>query len=441
METATGPWNQPVRLIVRCSLLLGLVLLAACRNSGSSTPAASGTSSSSAATGSPIKLGVIVDISAGPFAVTGAASHLAIDMVVDRVNASGGINGHKLETDYADAKGDPQLALSLAQQLVQQDHVDVLLGAAGSPECLGIQQLAPKLQTVYTPTNGCANEQFSAQSCNHYSFRVDAAGKQQIEPAVDYLLSNYGKRWAIMYSDYAYGQSQEAAFQTALEQKGGTVVTKIPVPLGQTDVTAYVTKIPLDGSIDGVILGAEPQGLARMAAGIEQFAVNKKLPIAGVGTREQYGGVYPDVLNGAVGVPTEHISDPLPNNKDDQDFIDGFKAQLAKEPQLADVFGGADKAVPGQNGYGAYIAITSLKDAMIAAKFTGRADTEKLISAFENLNVPQGPDAPAGPIVMNKQDHQGRETNYLYKVDGQRDNIISTNPTDKVPSIGDCKAG
>ena len=52
------------------------------------------------------------------------------------------------------------------------------------------------------------------------------------------------------------------------------------------------------------------------------------------------------------------------------------------------------------------------------------ADTEKLISALENLNVPQGPDAPAGAIVMNKQDHQAKETNYIYKVDGQKDDIM-----------------
>jgi hypothetical protein len=78
---------------------------------------------------------------------------------------------------------------------------------------------------------------------------------------------------------------------------------------------------------------------------------------------------------------------------------------------------------------------------MIAAKFTGRADTEKLISSLESLNVPQGPDAPAGAVSMNKQDHQARETNYVYKVNGQKDEIINTTPTDKVPGIGDCKAG
>jgi len=360
-------------------------------------------------------------------------------MVVDQVNASGGINGHKLEVVYADGKGDPQLALTLATQLVQQDHVDVLIGAASSAECLGLQGLAPKLGIVYMPTNGCATEQFSVQSCNKFSFRIDPVGKQQSDPAVDYLLKTYGKRWAIMYSDYAYGQSQEAAYKTGLLRGGGTVAISIPVPLGEPNVTPYITKIPTDGSVDGALLLAEPQGLARMTAAIQQFAVNKKLAIAGAGTREQFGGVYPDALNGAIGVPTVHISDPLPDNKDDQAFEAAFKAQLAKSGQLADAFGGVAKAVPGQNGYAAYIAVTSLKRAMINAKFTGKADTEKLIGALENLNIPQGPDAPDGSIVMNKSDHQGRTTTFLYKINGQKDEVITTIPTDKIGSIGDCK--
>jgi ABC-type branched-subunit amino acid transport system substrate-binding protein len=418
-------------------LLVG-ALLAACGGGGSKSGGSS--QSSGQATGSTIKIGDIVDISAGPFAVTGASNHIATDMVVAQVNANGGINGHRLEVVYADAKGDPALALSLGTQLVQQDHVDVLIGAAGSPECLGLQQLAPKLQIVYMPTNGCANEQFSAQSCNKYSFRIDPVGKQQAGPAADYLVKTYGKRWVIMYSDYAYGQSQNEAYKAAFAASGGSVLNSIPVPLGQTDVTPYVTKIPTDGTVDGVFLGAEPQGLARMAAGIQQFAVNKKIAIAGVGTREQYGGVYPDALNGSIGTPTVHISDPLPDNKDDQAFEAAFKDAASKAGQLADVFGGASKVVPGQNGYAAYIAVTSLKRAMINAKFSGRADTSKLIDALENLNIPQGPDAPDGSIVMNKPDHQGKTTTFLYKINGQKDEVIATVPTDKIPNIGDCKA-
>jgi ABC-type branched-subunit amino acid transport system substrate-binding protein len=424
-------------LLVLCGILFGACGGGGASNKSSATSSAAG--ATGPATGSSIKIGVITDIAGGPYVVTGASTRIATDMVVDDVNAHGGINGHKLEASFVDAKGDPALALTLATQLVQQDHVDVLIGGAGSPECLGIQGLAPKLGIVYLATNGCANEQFAAQSCNKYSFRIDPVGKQLVEPATDYLLKTYGKRWAIMYTDYAYGQSQEQAYQAAIEKSGGTIPVKIPVPQGEANVTPYVTKIPLDGSVDGVVLAAEPGGLAHDVAAIQQFAVSKKLPVAGVGTIEQFGGVYPDAVNGAIGNPTVHTSNPLPDNKDDQAFEAAWRTQLGKEGQLAEVFGGVSKGAPGQNGYAAYIALTSLKHAMIDAKFTGKGDTTKLISALESLNIPQGPDAPDGSIVMSKSDHQGRTTGFVFKINGQKDEIISTIPTDKIPPIGTCQ--
>src|SRR5207248_7896852 len=125
------------------------------------------------------------------------------------------------------------------------------------------------------------------------------------------------------------------------------------------------------------------------------------------------------------------------DNKDSAAFEQAFKDQLAKEPsQLAEAFGGLAKAVPGQNGYASYIAVTSLKRAMIDAKFTGKNDTQKLITALENLNIPQGPDAPDGPIVMNKTDHQGKTTAFLFKIDGQTDKVIQAIAPDKMPSVG-----
>jgi branched-chain amino acid transport system substrate-binding protein len=426
-------------LLVLCGVLFG-----ACGGGGSSSKsnaASSATGAAGPATGSSIKVGVITDISAGPYVVTGASLRVATDMVFDQANANGGVNGHKLEAVYVDAKGDPALALTLAQQLVQQDHVDVLLGAAGSPECLGVQGLAPKLQIVYMAANGCANEQFAAQSCNKYSFRIDPVGKQLDEPAAQYLIKTFGKRWAIMYTDYAFGQSEEAAYKAALEKFGGSEVVKIPVPQNETNVSPYITKIPTDGSVDGVLVRGEPSGLAHDIAGIQQFGINKKLPIAGTGTKEQFGGTYPDAVNGAIGTPTVYMSNPVPGNKDTETFEAAFKGQVGKEgAQLGEAFGGTAKAVPGQNGYAAYIAVTSLKRGMINAKFSGKQDTEKLIAALETLNIPQGPESPTGPIIMNKSDHQARTTAYIAKVNGQTDEIIQTIPADQIAPIGNCQA-
>jgi hypothetical protein len=109
-----------------------------------------------------------------------------------------------------------------------------------------------------------------------------------------------------------------------------------------------------------------------------------------------------------------------------------------QEPDWANIFGGADKALPFE-AYYQYSAMLALKSAMVAAKFTGRADTEALISALEKVNLPLGPDAPGGAIIMNPQDHQGAQTMYVYRIAGpQEEEILSTIPADQVPKFNTC---
>jgi len=81
----------------------------------------------------------------------------------------------------------------------------------------------------------------------------------------------------------------------------------------------------------------------------------------------------------------------------------------------------------------------ALKSAMIAAKFTGRAETEALITSLEKVNIPLSQDAPGGAIVMNPADHQGAQTVYVYRVAGaQQEELLSTVPADQVPKFNTC---
>jgi ABC-type branched-subunit amino acid transport system substrate-binding protein len=112
-----------------------------------------------------------------------------------------------------------------------------------------------------------------------------------------------------------------------------------------------------------------------------------------------------------------------------------------KDASFAGPLGGVSKVTPGTtNGYTAYSAMMALKLAMRAANFTGKADTEKLITALRALNVKQGADFPAGDVIMNKADHQGRQTAYILKINGQKEDVLETIPADKLPLIGDCQA-
>src|SRR5579859_2148507 len=102
----------------------------------------------------PIVIGDLADVT-GAFALNGAEMHIATDLAVAQINQAGGINGGPLQVQYADPRSDPTEATQLATQFVQQDNVDVLVGAVSSAECAAVEDLAPKLGVVYLSQAGC----------------------------------------------------------------------------------------------------------------------------------------------------------------------------------------------------------------------------------------------------------------------------------------------
>jgi branched-chain amino acid transport system substrate-binding protein len=439
--------KQRTSIWLRAAMLLSgaVLLLSACATPSTAPTAAPTTAAGAAAptgaaplTGSPIKIGVMDDVT-GVGAIEGALMRISTELAVQRVNDSGGVNGHPVQVIYVDPKGDANQALQLAQQLAQQDNVDALAGGIFSPECLGVQTLAAKLQIVYVPLNGCATDQLTAKSCDKYTFRVYPAGRQNGDPAVSYEVKTFGPKWAIIYPDYALGQSQLATSKAALAANGGAYEVEIPVPLGEANVTPYVTKVPTDGSVQVLNVTSTGSDLARVMSVIQQFGINQKVAIVTALGKESFAGVYPDALNGAI-ITGTRPSDGLPGNKDDEKYMADWIATAKKNPDVLGPLGGPDKVTPGNNnGYIAYMSMMALMTAMRQANFTGKADTEKLVSAFENLKIPQGPDFPSGELIMNKADHQGRTTYYLLKINGQKEEIVQTFPADQLPLIGDCK--
>ncbi len=392
-----------------------------------------------APTGTPIKVGVMDDVT-GVGAIEGALMRISTDLVVQRTNASGGINGHPLQVVYVDPKGDATQALNLATQLAQQDNVDVLAGGLFSPECLGVSGLAAQLKMVYISTNGCASDVLTTKQCDRYTFRVYPVGRQTGDPVVKFEVSNFGTKWGIIYADYALGQSTLATTQAALQANGAELPVQIAIPLGEANVTPYVTKVPTDGTIKVLQVSETGSDLARVMSVIQQFGINQKVAIVLNLGKESFAGVYPDALNGAV-IAGTRPSDGIPGNADDAKYMQDWLA-IAKgqDADFTGPLGGADHVTPGNNnGYNAYMSMTALVQAMRKGGFTGKADTDKLIAAFETLTIKQGPDFPDGDLIMNKDDHQGRVTYYVLKVNGQKEEVAQMFPADQLPLIGSCK--
>ena len=78
-------------------------------------------------TNSAIKVGMIAE-QTGPLSFMGCANANVAKMVIDDINASGGLLGRKIDLYLEDGATTDSVAAAAATKLVEQDKVDVLFG-------------------------------------------------------------------------------------------------------------------------------------------------------------------------------------------------------------------------------------------------------------------------------------------------------------------------
>ena len=82
---------------------------------------------SASSEGDPIKVGVIADLT-GSLSFVGVANANLARMVVDDLNAEGGLLGRPVELYLEDSETDDAVAAAKARKLVEVDQVDVVFG-------------------------------------------------------------------------------------------------------------------------------------------------------------------------------------------------------------------------------------------------------------------------------------------------------------------------
>jgi branched-chain amino acid transport system substrate-binding protein len=75
----------------------------------------------------PIKIGAFFDLS-GPAAFIGTPTKLVADMVVDKINKEGGVDGRPIELIIGDTEGDPAKAVNIAKKFIYKDQVAAIIG-------------------------------------------------------------------------------------------------------------------------------------------------------------------------------------------------------------------------------------------------------------------------------------------------------------------------
>ncbi|WP_419657371.1 LivJ4: predicted Leu/Ile/Val-binding protein [Desulfosarcina variabilis str. Montpellier] len=87
-----------------------------------------------------IKIGAFFDLS-GPAAFIGTPTKLVADMVVDKINGEGGVNGRKIELVIGDTGGDPAKAINIAKKFIYKDKVSAIIGPTRTGTGMAVKKI------------------------------------------------------------------------------------------------------------------------------------------------------------------------------------------------------------------------------------------------------------------------------------------------------------
>ena len=204
----------------------------------------------------PIKVGLIAD-QTGPLSFVGLANTNVARMVVDELNAEGGLLGRRLELHVEDSATDDGVAAVKARKLVEVDQVDVVFGGIYSSTRQAIKgPVVVEGETLYIYP-----EQYEGQESDPLIFCTGPVPAQQVDPFIPWLMRETGaKTFYLPSADYIWPHVLNARVREVVSANGGAIVGEEYHPLDHTDYRATVERIAASGA-DAVFNTIVPPGV------------------------------------------------------------------------------------------------------------------------------------------------------------------------------------
>ena len=204
----------------------------------------------------PIKIGLIAELT-GPLSFMGIANANLTTMLVDDLNAGGGLLGRPVELVIEDGETNDSAAKARTAKLIDEDKVDLVVGGIFSSTRQAIKSEAvARGRTLYIYT-----EQYEGQESDPLIFCTGPVPAQQVEPLIPWVMKTTGaKKFYLPSADYIWPQLLNKAASRVVRANGGEIVGEEYFPLDHMDYRRTVEKIMASGT-DVVFNTIVPPGL------------------------------------------------------------------------------------------------------------------------------------------------------------------------------------
>ena len=356
----------------------------------------------------PIKIGLITDMT-GALAIYGTmiprSFMLGMEYATGAAGSAGDVFDFKQtqENDFKldnceiqvfvrDDASTPDTTTTVANELIDVEKVDILVGTVSSAATATLQGIALQNKIPLIVAPAAAND-ITGSGFNEYTFRTSRNNYQDAMNECLALTKQY-KTFVQIAPDYAFGHGSADAFRDACTLDGGTFVADdIFAPTTTTDFTPYMEQVAKSGA-EAYIVTWAGSGFVSLVQSAKDQGVTGKMEL---GATFIDNTLIPTFFANAVGTTAGilyHYS--APKNPINDFLVAQEKARYGVMPDLFD----AD----GMNA--ALMVIAAIQ------KTNGDVTGDTLVKAMEGLSF----DGPKGVIDIRPEDHDAIQDMYILKL-------------------------
>ncbi|MFT9848103.1 ABC transporter substrate-binding protein [Aneurinibacillus sp. REN35] len=345
----------------------------------------------------PIKIG-------GVFAASGSSASLGkpemdtLNMMAEKINAEGGVNGRKIEVIAYDDKSDQNEAVIAIKKLIEQDKVVAVIGGTTSGSSLA---MIPQAEKAKIPFISVAASKNINKPVKKYVFKTAQGDDVVIPRIIDYLKKQNIKKVAWLSVDNPFGSSGKEEFDVLAKEAGIEIAISEVFEATVNDAKPMLTRVKQTNP-ETIIVWGTAQESAIVTKNIRELGIQAPVVEShGIGNKK-FIELAKDAANGVV-FPAGRllVADQIPADSKQKPVLEAY-AKMFKEKYNTE---------PSTFGGHAYDAFEIL---MAVIKSTGD-DKEKIRAALETSTKEFT--GVTGVFTMSEQEHNGLQADSLAMIE------------------------
>jgi len=334
-----------------------------------------------------VKIGAIFAVT-GPASFLGAPEAKTAEMLVEKINAAGGVNGHKIELIVKDSGASPEKAVSFCKQLIEEDKVLAIIGPSTSGETMQIKPICEEEKMILV---SCAAAEVIVNPVAKYVFKTPQKDSQAVTWIYQTMKDMGISKIAVLSGNTGFGQAGKKQLETMAPDFGINIAVNEVYDKGATDLTDILTKVKA-GEVQAVVNWSIVPAQSIVAKNMKQIGMDAPLfQSHGFGNLkyvEQAGEAAEGIL-----FPCGRLLaiDVLPDDHPQKAVLAKYKKDYeGKYNEPVSTFGG--------HAYDALMIVVK------AIENAGSTDREKVRDAIESM---KGFVGTGGTFNFSAEDHNG----------------------------------